>query len=989
MKVGIDFGTCTSCICIDQNGKKQLIKCGTGAGSTELYIPSAVYLQEDNSLLVGQAAVRSKTKNPQRFIKEFKRNLGQSIPTRLGNKDFYPEQLVQEVFRYLKGCAEQSGILEVSHIDEVTICHPANFSNIKKEQLKKAALNAGFNRVNLLDEPTSASYYYDSLGKIKTGERLLIYDLGGGTFDVSLMEKTNDGLKLLTRPLGIEECGGADFDLAIYEHVFQKSEDDLESIMAEFPEDSRNLFKSELERYCVEAKEQLSSSDTAHITYQHNNKYRHFELERSTFEMLIKEHIDQTIGVVLEVIRNAHLQPKDVDKILLVGGSCRIPYIKQRLEKALGDKITKDVDPDWAVVYGATCNRTSENPKAPSPPKTPESPKPSEAPISSSYEQKPPQAVAKNYYINDKRRSAPSEVTYISQKDDYVPTKKNISTQEIILVDQNGLGNCVTLQQAINLANENSKIIVHSGSYIENLQISKSISITGHKETNEIIIQGNINIRNTLNGKVTLQNFTINGPVNVEGNASFDKCNFCHTETAIQVGKNALLEINTSIIQKSKLGLDASELSKVIIKNTQFINNIKGIRASGTVEMNNSKIEVTDPLTPSEQGISMNKGRLHMTNCEVLNYREAGIMCVSESKMTLAECTLTGNNNNIQVIGNGDLTIQNTKISKSTSIGIYALGKSLIQVIDSEFSYNNIGLKLSEDSITHIIQSEMHNDTQCGLVIVGNASCITKGLTITESDFGIIITGQNRTINFENIIVSENRIGLSIVEENTIKIMDAVFKKNKEFAIQVFKGKAIIKNSSFVGNRNGIDLKTITNIEVTNTQFSNVAGEIMGDIQYSSFIQCTFKDVALSHLPIYEPFSLKYNFRTGAVNEYLKLGPNPFGKEFYSCKDAIPTKMVEKAKEKFLGLQDSSSIIFFFNYGWIMKGSVGLAITDQGIYWRTDGSVAASVTFGNIKNIVIENDRLKILTKDNKEYFPPHLDGKRKYFLLKILYGLW
>lgn len=352
MKIGMDIGTSTSSVCVDVDGEKHLIKCGTGSGATERYIPSAIYLKEDGTILIGQAAEQNKMRNPQHFVKGFKRELGQKIPLRLGEMDYKPEELITKLIVHLRECAEKSELASNENITEAMICHPANFSQHKKELLGKAAKNAGIEKVTLLDEPTAAAYYYHSKDKVQTGEKLLIYDLGGGTFDISLMERTDDGVKLLTRPLGIDKCGGDDFNFAIYQYLEQNEGEGLAQIKSSFSDENMlRIFESNIEESCIKAKELLSCDDKASIFLT----FKNVELTREEFEGMIKEYVDETMDKVLEAIENAQLKPSDIDKILLVGGSCRIPYIKNRLIELVGDKVVEDVDPDLAVCMGAVC----------------------------------------------------------------------------------------------------------------------------------------------------------------------------------------------------------------------------------------------------------------------------------------------------------------------------------------------------------------------------------------------------------------------------------------------------------------------------------------------------------------------------------------------------------------------------------------------------------------------------------------------------------
>jgi molecular chaperone DnaK (HSP70) len=220
MKMGIDLGTSYSSVAIEIDGRIEMIKVATGASAfgDSFSMPTAVYV-DNGHILLGQAAINKRKISPSCFKSEFKRDLGTSTPYVLGEEEYLPEQLYTEVFLYFKKQAcEQTG----EKIEEVYITHPANYGNNKKRLIEKAANNAGLLNVVLVDEPTAAAAGYSQKSRISDGDILLVYDLGGGTFDVAIIKKTSRGYMHLTEPLGISQCGGIDFDRVIFDDIMQK-----------------------------------------------------------------------------------------------------------------------------------------------------------------------------------------------------------------------------------------------------------------------------------------------------------------------------------------------------------------------------------------------------------------------------------------------------------------------------------------------------------------------------------------------------------------------------------------------------------------------------------------------------------------------------------------------------------------------------------------------------------------------------------------------
>ncbi|MCX7745506.1 MAG: DUF5050 domain-containing protein [Clostridia bacterium] len=355
--IGIDFGTSLSSVAVMEEGKPVAVKIDTASGiyGDRYSLPTSVLIEENGNALVGQAADNQKAKYPIRYRKEFKRDLGETIPYTIGGKDYYPEDLCKEILKYLKLRAEQ---YLGGAVDKAVITYPANYGKLKKDLLKKAAIKAGFPQVELLDEPTAAAIYYSTKEKIEVGEKLLVYDLGGGTFDVALIEKSAEGFRPLTAPLGIERCGGVDFNRKIFEDILETFKDIIDPIIKNREEsfaDKKNRFIASMEGLSIRLKHQLSSAREAEdgVSLPGSLDYHEYKITREKFENMIRDDIQETCKKIEQIVKNAGLKMQDISKVLMVGGSTRIPYVGEAVEKVVGKKVCRDVDPELAVCYGA------------------------------------------------------------------------------------------------------------------------------------------------------------------------------------------------------------------------------------------------------------------------------------------------------------------------------------------------------------------------------------------------------------------------------------------------------------------------------------------------------------------------------------------------------------------------------------------------------------------------------------------------------------
>ena len=360
LTVGIDIGTSYSSIALlDSDGKAQPVKVANGACifGDSYSMPSAVYVDEGGNIMIGQLAVSSKLKNPSNFKDEFKRDLGQQVPYHLGSLQLMPEDLYKEIFVYFKKCAEEAAGEKIS---KAYISYPANFGRKKRELIELAAKKASFLDIEMIDEPTAAAYCYCEKGKVKDGEKLLVYDLGGGTFDVALIEYTSTGFKPVTQALGIDKCGGIDIDRLIFEDICSNIPEEAFE-MLKSNELALKRFNAQIMELSVKIKHQLSSTDSFKDMIPIGVfEYVEYELTKEKLNKIISFLIEETLLQIKNIVKNAELTMDNINTYLLVGGTSRIPYIRERVEQLTGKPAYKDIDAELAICMGAALLKKSK-----------------------------------------------------------------------------------------------------------------------------------------------------------------------------------------------------------------------------------------------------------------------------------------------------------------------------------------------------------------------------------------------------------------------------------------------------------------------------------------------------------------------------------------------------------------------------------------------------------------------------------------------------
>jgi len=343
--VGIDLGTTNSEVAVvGADGQPHVCE-----EDGDPILPSFVGLSEDGRLLVGKAARNQWVLAPERTVKSIKRKMGQDVKVKLGEQEYRPQEISAMILRALKERAQQSlGQL----VTKAVISVPAYFNDAQRQATKEAGELAGLEVVRILNEPTAASLTYDpSHTQLR---RLLVYDLGGGTFDVSIVQAQEGVVEVLSSH-GDTQLGGDDFDDLLLKHVCDK-------FQAEHGLDLRaNLIaKSRVLRAVEAAKRNLSYHPVVRLeeefiaekdgTALHLNE----EITRELYETLIRPLLDRTMDCLQRALDDAHLAPNQIYKVVLVGGSTRTPLVGQLLEERLGQPPHQEVNPDLVVAMGAS-----------------------------------------------------------------------------------------------------------------------------------------------------------------------------------------------------------------------------------------------------------------------------------------------------------------------------------------------------------------------------------------------------------------------------------------------------------------------------------------------------------------------------------------------------------------------------------------------------------------------------------------------------------
>ena len=342
--IGIDLGTTNSCVAVYEGSEPIVIPNPEGARTT----PSVVAFSKTGERMVGQVAKRQAITNPDRTVSSIKRHMGTAFKTTIDGKNYTPQEISAMILQKMKADAE--AYLGTTVTDAV-ITVPAYFTDAQRQATKDAGKIAGLNVQRIINEPTAAALAY-GMDK-ENNQRILVFDLGGGTFDVSLLE-ISDGVFEVLATAGNNRLGGDDFDQRIINWMADK-------FQRENGVDLRNdkMVMQRLKDAAEKAKIELSGMSQSDINLPFITATAagplHFEatLTRAEFDRITADLVEATMGPTKQVIRDAGISVDKIDKILMVGGSSRIPAVQEAVKKYLGKEPFKGINPDECVAIGA------------------------------------------------------------------------------------------------------------------------------------------------------------------------------------------------------------------------------------------------------------------------------------------------------------------------------------------------------------------------------------------------------------------------------------------------------------------------------------------------------------------------------------------------------------------------------------------------------------------------------------------------------------
>ncbi len=343
--IGIDLGTTNSAVAVMEGGEPTIIQNLEGKRTT----PSVVAFTKDGERLVGETAKRQAITNPDRTISSIKRQMGSSYKKNIDGKDLSPEEISAMILQKIKSDVESYLGEKVS---KAVITVPAYFTDAQRQATKDAGQIAGLEVERIINEPTAAALAY-GMDKEEGQHKIMVFDLGGGTFDVSILE-LGDGVFEVLATRGNNELGGDDFDNALVDYI---AEEFKKENSVDLKADKMSLQR--LKEAAEDAKKELSTTMSTNINLPFITAtasgplHLNMDITRAKFNELTKKLVDESLEPVKDALKDAGLSASDIDKVILVGGSTRIPAVQDAVKALVGKDPQKDINPDECVALGA------------------------------------------------------------------------------------------------------------------------------------------------------------------------------------------------------------------------------------------------------------------------------------------------------------------------------------------------------------------------------------------------------------------------------------------------------------------------------------------------------------------------------------------------------------------------------------------------------------------------------------------------------------
>jgi molecular chaperone DnaK len=347
--LGIDLGTTNSAAAIYEGGRATVIPSSEGPTMAGKMFPSVVAFTKDGTLLVGESAKRQTTANPEGTVYEIKRKMGTDYKVTIAGKEYTPQQISALILQKIKKDAET---YLATTIKKVVITVPAHFNDNQRQATKDAGEIAGFEVARIINEPTAACLAY-GIDKLEKEMKILIFSFGGGTHDVTVMDFGKGVFQVLSTS-GDTQIGGADLDKEVQDYLVEEFQRQTGINLR-----NDNVAISRLKEASEKAKIELSAMMTTEIDLPFissdasGSKHLHLTLSRAKLESLAQPIVQKTERTIVKALEDAKMTPKDIDKIILIGGMTRMPYVQRFVEHLMGKPAERGVDPMECVAIGA------------------------------------------------------------------------------------------------------------------------------------------------------------------------------------------------------------------------------------------------------------------------------------------------------------------------------------------------------------------------------------------------------------------------------------------------------------------------------------------------------------------------------------------------------------------------------------------------------------------------------------------------------------
>jgi pSer/pThr/pTyr-binding forkhead associated (FHA) protein/Ethanolamine utilization protein EutJ (predicted chaperonin) len=343
--LGVDLGTTFTAASVHTGQRAEPVT----LGANSLGIPSIVHLAADGTARIGEEALGPAIEDPSRLVYEFKRHIGSDTDLLLPDGPRPPTEFSTRLLRWVLDRVAQRMHGRAPAV--VAVTHPAHWNAHELARHRQVLVDAGVADALAVTEPEAAATFYATHAPVAPGDVVAVYDLGGGTFDTAVVRRHGDGFTILGRPGGIGHLGGADFDRIVFAILNDHLEGALTDLDVADPEVLTDLYL--LAEECTRAKEQLSANTHVTVPVRVGPLKRSIRVTRAEFEHALRPRLVETIATLEDALRSAGIDRSEVSRVLLVGGSSRIPLVRALVEEALGVPVSEDTDPVSAVAIGA------------------------------------------------------------------------------------------------------------------------------------------------------------------------------------------------------------------------------------------------------------------------------------------------------------------------------------------------------------------------------------------------------------------------------------------------------------------------------------------------------------------------------------------------------------------------------------------------------------------------------------------------------------